>query len=101
MGQTADDQPQGTQGLVDLDALLELLSHRTRCLLILTACMFSTSVFGTGTRSKCMGWHRCALCMPVQTLLREVDACNYFEPLPCFEIHLAAYHHTLQSNAAE
>lgn len=29
VGQAADDQAQGAQGLVDLDALLELLTHRS------------------------------------------------------------------------
>lgn len=36
MGQAADDQAQCAEGLVDLDALLELLTHGTRRLLILT-----------------------------------------------------------------
>ena len=56
MGQAADDQPQGTQGLVDLDALLELLSHGTGRLLILTAYMSSTCFIRTNTSSNCMGW---------------------------------------------
>ncbi len=55
MGQTADDQPQGTQGFVDLDALLELLSHSTRRLLILTACMLSRNVIKTDASSNGIG----------------------------------------------
>ena len=88
MGQAADDQPQGTQGLVDLDALLELLSHGTRRLLILTACMLSNNVIRSDTRSNCMGRCVCAyacLSRPCSETWMPAIAGVGFEPLLQFD----------------
>ncbi len=104
MGQAADDQPQGTQRLVDLDALLELLSHSTRCLLILTAYMVSTCFLRTNTSSNCVGCCMCAyacLSRPCSETWMPAIAGVGFEALLCFDRRLAASCHTLQSNAAE